>query len=332
MVFRGDGRLGARVSSTVEIQAYREIGGGPSRAAGPVAIRAGDAARLMSPQGPLSPAARAGLRAQEGFPAAIRKSARGMLELHRGNRLLNLIVSDRGRFLVTLIALDLHFSRGETGVGLVPGRLRRVCAETGTCSPGRASALLTLMRLAEFVVPAPAAKDRRLCELVPTERLVASQRERWRCHLEAVAPLLPEAARGLAQLDRPEFMAEMVRQACAYYYAGFRPMEHVPALRLFGERTGGMFVVLSLLAAGDDEADRRGDPVAVSITELARRIGTSRTHILRLLSDAAAAGLLERDGANGIVVLPALREAAYDFFALVLLFLTHCANVARERA
>jgi hypothetical protein len=149
------------MSSTVEIQSHRRRSRWPEREAlSPPAV-------LTAAHGPLSPAARAALRSHDGFPAAVRRAASGMLDLHYGNRLLNLIVNDRGRFVVGLIALDLHFHRDETGVGLTPGRLRQLCGLTGTCSPTRASALLALMRLGEFVAtlcgrppPARARSDR----------------------------------------------------------------------------------------------------------------------------------------------------------------------------
>jgi hypothetical protein len=267
------------VSSTVEIQSHRRRRRWSARDV------LNPTAELTGARGPLSPAARAALRSQDGFPAAVRKAANGMLDLHHGNRLLNLIVNDRGRFVVGLIALDLHFYRDETGVGLTPGRLRQLCGLTGTCSPTRASALLALMRLGEFVRAQPSAGDRRRRELVPTERLISAQRERWRCQFEASAHLIPEAERALAALDRPQFVAGMVRQLCAYYYAGFRLFDEVPALRLFGERTGGIFVVLALMPA-----------------------------------------------TTGVVLLPRLTEAAYDFFAIGFLFLAHCAKKVREAA
>jgi hypothetical protein len=287
-------------------------------------------AELTSAHGPLSPAARAALIADPRFPAAARRAAARLVDLHEGNRLLNLIVNDRGRMLVSLIALDLHFRRDEDGIGLTPGRLRRTCAATGTCSPARASALLALMRLGEFVRPAPTPRDRRHRELVPTEKLLASQRERWRCNLECAAPLLPEARQALAALDDVAYFSAMVREMCAYYYAGFRPLGEVPALRLFCERSGGMFVVLTLLAAeGDGETAAGAPPVPVSVSHLARRIGTSRTHVIKLLGDAAAAGLLSRCDGGGVVLQPRLRKAMYDFMGLAILLLVHCAKRVR---
>lgn len=318
---------GLRVSSTVEIQSHpaeaRERRGVASDA-----TYFCSAADLTGAHGPLAPQARAALRAQRGFAAAVRNTAQRVLAMHHGNRLLNLIVNDRGRFIVGLIALDLHFNRDASGVGLTPGRLRQRCAATGTCSPTRASALLAVMRLGDFVRAAASLHDRRRRELVPTARLVDAHRERWRCQFAASAPLLPAAAQALAALDAPHFVAAMARRMSAYYYAGVRVLDLVPPLRLFGERTGGMFAVLTLIAAADEAAIRDGAPISISVSELARRTGTSRPHVIKLVNDAVAQGLLRRDGQE-IVLLPRLTDAVYDFFAIGYLFLAHCAEGAR---
>jgi hypothetical protein len=165
--------------------------------------------------------------------------------------------------------------------------------------------------------------------LVPTEKLIGSLRERWRCNLESAVPVLSGAREALAALDSPAFFAALVRETCAHYYAGFRLLEQIPELRLFCERSGGMFVLLALLAAEKSGA-ARDVPINVSVSHLARRIGTSRTHVIKLLNDAAAAGLLARPEASGVVLHPGLREAIHDFMALGYLFLVYCAHRVRE--
>ena len=90
-----------------------------------------------------------------------------------------------------------------------------------------------------------------------------------------------------------------------------------------------MFVVLALIGAADDDALVSGAPVAVSISELARRIGSSRTHVIKLLGDACADGFVDRSSGNGMV-LPRLSEAVHEFFAAGYLFLAHCAKAIRE--
>lgn len=285
---------------------------------------------LLSDRGPVSKERRSALKDDPAFPAAVRRTAGMLFDLHQGKRVLNLIINDRGRFFVSLFVLDLHFRRQDEGLGLTPGRLKEMCRDQEVCSATRMSALLALMKLGGYVEPAPNRRDRRLRELVPTEKLIAHQRLRWRCHFSAAAPLLADASRALEMLDRPEFVQGLVRLISAYYCAGFRFTDHVPTLRLFAERNGGMFILFSLLAA--DPADELDcDPAArVSISGLARSIGSSRAHVLKLLKDAESERLLKRSRIGSINLEPLLLQELYEFFALNYLMLTHFANIARD--
>lgn len=253
-----------------------------------------------------------------------------LLEIHEGQRILNLIMNDRGRFFVSLFVLDLHFRRHDDGVGLTPGRLKDMCRQQRVCSPTRVGALLALMRLGGYVEPRADTGDRRLRELVPTEKLIANQSRRWRCHFSAAAPLLRDAGRALERLNRPEFVHGLVRLVSAHYCAGFRFTDHVPTLGLFAERNGGMFVLFSLLAAAEaDDLDRQS-AIPVSISRLARSISSSRAHVVKLLKDAESEGLMRRPHVGGVVLMRPLVHDLYEFFALNYLLLTHFAKLTLD--
>ncbi len=291
---------------------------------------------LIAAGGSLPADAIAGLCAHPRFSQAVRVASRGVVGLYRGNRLLNLVTHDRGRMVVGLLALDLHLSRrpGDPDSGLTVNRLKAVCAEHGICSPGRTRAMLALMRLAGYLAPAPEAADRRLQLLVPTERLTASLRERWACVLGAAALVRPEAAEAAAALDRaaPDVMAALGRLLMAHFRAGFRLLEHAPELHPFAGRNAGFVILLSLVAAGEeDDTVPPMRPVAVSVSELARRFAVSRAQVVRLMRDAADRGLIERSGtplAPRITILPPLAQAVRHFFATLFLLLAHCGVTA----
>ena len=285
----------------------------------------------MREDGPLAPAKRAWLCAQPGFEASAKETSARLLAAFHGKRLLNLIINDRGRFIVALLALDLHFRDDVPDAGLTSGRLKRICSEMGVCSPTRVASLLALMRLGDFVRATPSPGDKRRRVLVPTARLIASQRTRWRCHLEGSSAFLPEARRAIAALEGEAFIAEMVRALADHFYGGLRILDLVPGLRLFGERTGGIFVVLALLAAADEAALGGKKPVETSVSDLARRTGTSRAHIIKLLGDAAAEGFIDRPASRDIILQPCLVSAAHDFLAVGYLFLNHAAKLAFAR-
>ena len=72
-------------------------------------------------------------------------------------------------------------------------------------------------------------------------------------------------------------------------------------------------------------------PVPISIAALARRFAVSRPHVLKLLRDAEAAGLITRSG-DRVLFKPALAEGARNFFATMFLYYAGSAREAMAAA
>lgn len=321
------------MSSTVEIQPHSEsdcsVSGRRAPWASPITTQ--HVNELFAASGPVSPARRAELIADPGFPRAMRTTASELIKLHMGNPVLNRIISDRGRFFVSLFVLDLHFRRHDEGIGLTPGRLKQVCLEQDVCGPTRCNALLALMKLGGYLEAAPDGSDRRRRELVPTAKLIAAQRDRWRCQFAGAAAVIPDAARALDMLERPELMHGLVRLMSAHIRAGFRFSDYLPALRLFGERHGGLFALCTIVANDDANRLAHHAPIEISVSDLARSTSSSRAHIVKLLKDAESEGLLERPSLGAVVLQPRLVHDLSQFFALNYLVLTHFASITIER-
>lgn len=113
--------------------------------------------------------ARAAMIAHPGFPLALARLAGGMTSLYSGNRLLNRLLSDRGRNFFGLLLLYLDALPASEGGGLTSARLAALCTATGLCSRGRAKAMLALMSWGGYVAPAASAALRAL----PMETLPA---------------------------------------------------------------------------------------------------------------------------------------------------------------
>ncbi len=288
--------------------------------------------RLFDAEG-LSAGSIAAVRSHPRFPAALRAAADSFTRHFQGNRLLNTVVNDRGRVIIANMGLYMHFFGipGDPEPGLTSGRMKKMCAELKICSPGRAETMLLIMQLFGYLEAGPRVSDRRRRLLVPTEKLIASHRERWRMLLEATAPMLAEGTIVLDNLSRDDFMRAFVRQLGDHFFAGLRVLDHAPGLGLFAERNAGVMIMFSLLLAGapDDTMPPAG-PVAVSISDLSRRFGVSRAHVRKLLRDAAEEGYLERTGGEEgrFLLLPRFKDAAENFLATVFLYLAHCAHIA----
>src|SRR5215510_187435 len=132
------------------------------------------------------------LQAHPRFNEAWRIAITGFVELWQRNRLLNTVVNDRGRLLIGLHAVYLHLLRGPNDPGLTMSRMVALSGEQKFCSPGRAKAILMLMRMFGYLAPASGEADRRLRRLEPTERLMALHRERNRRIFGATAVVMPE--------------------------------------------------------------------------------------------------------------------------------------------
>ncbi|HSI42074.1 MAG TPA: hypothetical protein VLA00_16140 [Xanthobacteraceae bacterium] len=249
----------------------------------------------------------AALQALPGFPFAARSAAHSMAELHRGNFIVNRLLNDRGRFVLALLVLDLHFNDEE---GLTASRLKACAAAMGVCSPGRASAVLAAFRLLGMVEAAPAT-DRRQRRLAASERYLALHRLRWHSMLDAMARLRPESAEGAARLNEPAFAAAYVAGLLAPFKTGWRFLTTMPELGVFADRDAGMVIALSLMESGE------GRP-APPIAHLARQFGVSRAHVLDVLRAGERAGLLRRLDARGSPCAePALVAALESFIAAV---------------
>jgi DNA-binding Lrp family transcriptional regulator len=72
--------------------------------------------------------------------------------------------------------------------------------------------------------------------------------------------------------------------------------------------------------------------VPMSISALARRFSVSRPHVLKLIRDAVADGLIERTGQDGdhVIIQRRLAEAAQNFFAAMYLLFADCARDAMQ--
>jgi DNA-binding MarR family transcriptional regulator len=277
------------------------------------------------------------LEAHPRFSAALRIIAAGGVAQYRGNRILNMMITDRARFLIGVFAIHLHdLSRpGDPRSGLTLSRIKAICVEQKICSAGRAEAMLVLMRMLGYLASARSEEDRRLHRLVPTDALIAWHRERLSFTLEAVANLLPEGAQALAALRSPDFspnfLVRFVSHVARLYLTGFYYVDHVPEMKLFFERNAGVVILFSIMLSGEttDGFPPRG-PVLIFPARLARQFGVSRSHVRRMVQEAINAGLLERDETRPDCyrVLPALHAAFSRITALYILHNAHAARAA----
>lgn len=253
------------------------------------------------------------------------------MTFYQASRPLNALLGDRARALFTHVALYLHFRGTESGQpGLTPGAMNDLCSRIGLCSRGRCEAMLALMRAGGLVMAAPSS-DRRKRLFAPTEKLLALHRLRWSAHFEAMRAIFPRAPEYVAAAKNHAFTGAFAIALGRRFLAGLRILDHASDLGPFADRNAGFMILFSLALSGskgDSFPPKR--PVPLSINALATRFSVSRKHVLTLLRDAEAQGLLSRGGAmnDEITLSPRGGEALETFFATMFLYLAQCADEA----
>ncbi|MBV9782546.1 MAG: hypothetical protein JO264_01875 [Acidisphaera sp.] len=275
----------------------------------------------------LSEATVAALCSHPQFAASVCGLVEKLTAGYAGNRLLNQVLSDRGRALLGLLVCYLDAqSSSLPGAGATLGSVQAICRVTKLCSPGRAAAIVVAMRFAGYVAAVPAGGRR--SRLVPTEKLNAEHRRRWRLHYEAMLPVLPNATRVLRNFDDKRFLDALLLEMGRQYLAGYRILDYAPALSPIAESNAGLLMVSGLVTPSVVPATEAAS-IPVSISALSRRFSVARSHVRKVLRMAEQAGLLTRaeDGAS-VLALPALRDSVLRFFAVLFLLLDHCGAVA----
>jgi transposase-like protein len=291
----------------------------------------------MQGSNPLSAAAIDEIRRHPDFLAAMRRAAAGFVALRQHHRLAGWLLSDRALAILHHVALcmDAQGDEDDPRAGLTPSRFKAFCSERGYCSPGRAAAILAIMRASGMLHATSSAVDRRVVRLRPTERLREAARARLTVQLEAFSPLRPSLADASTRLGCRTFEREYYRAFAAMLNPDLGVMEHIADLQPFIERDAGMLILFALLAGAEEAGDGADAPLAeLSIAALARRLGTSRAQVLRVVREAESAGLIARTGprSSTVQLAPLLVELLETFFAAILHVISHCAETGLRAA
>jgi AraC-like DNA-binding protein len=224
---------------------------------------------------------------------AMRRLSQNMVTLAAGDRAIDGIVKDVGRFFAAGIAITLH----ATG-GLTLPRLKQHCIDSGVISPGRARALLLYLRFLKYVEPVAGAK--RGAAYVPT----ASMRNAWaaiaRGGLEAVQLIEPGVAPVTDRIAEPTVLFAFCRIQTELG-RGTRQNDTDSNVfwSVFLNRHAGTQIVHALMLQAEDTSHYppRGE-IAFSLSKLARDFHVSRPHVARMLRAAEKGGLLVQHGSN----------------------------------
>jgi AraC-like DNA-binding protein len=279
----------------------------------------------------------AALWAQPGCADACRALIRQAQGLTKKDSVFHANFRDIGRMVLGTLALYLH----ATG-GLTHRRLCELSSEGGVLSSGRASAILLRLRMIGYVKPSDQRSDGSARLYVPTEKMIGAYAARTQLELDALAKVEPDMAPFMAfwERDRHAALFALYHQIGERLtYATNNTRQDLKPFEALIMRDAGMLMFYAVL----ESADRGGafpqvGPFAISLADMSRRFGVSRTHVLRFFRDAEKAGYLARDAKDNLtVVTSALCKAFADYYATIQIALMVMAyralkDLEREKA
>ena len=275
------------------------------------------------------------VRARPRLPGAVAAFAASLIDLYKGNILLNALLCDRGRVLLGLflLYLDVLPLPGSSQRGATLGAVQALCRRTGLCSAGRAASILAAMRFGGYIAPQTDPGDHRRRILVPSPRLIAAHQRHWVLQFEAMAPVFPGAVRVPVQLQVPAYRTEFLRHLALYYFAGFRVVEHVPVLAGLAESNAGLLIMSSLGLPQLRGEYQTGATLPISISALSRQFCVSRAHVRNMLAVSGRLGLVEHaPGSDEVIPQPALAEGLIQFYAVLFMLFDQAATAAAAAA
>lgn len=252
----------------------------------------------------------AALRAHPDFRAAVETYAANNLASYRARPLIERwMVSDIGRASLsgTVSILDAHGR-------LTPAALMGSKPVTGgEVSRGRVRAYLQRAIANELILapPGPLGMD---SLLTTSPRFRETMRRALRNVLEAAASLSPAAAPALERMGEDAFYQQVARRLGAIVIARADLFPVDRPLWLFHGRDGGGRMLEYLIARQRPDRQRLLEDGKVTHSGLARASLCSRTHVIQLLADGEALGLLRRDGRT-LTVARELSDDAERFYA-----------------
>jgi hypothetical protein len=261
------------------------------------------------------------------FPQAARALAGNMTALAAGDRAIDGIFKDGGRYIAALCTAALH-----TGGGVTLPRLKQLCVDFGFLSPGRARAMLIYLQYLGYVGLWRERSAHGPARYVASPSFLAAWMAHLRAAVLAASVIEPAAVRVAERLDDPAFFGIFCRAQIDGLLGAIRYFDQDSAFaRIFVNRSAGTQICWTLVQQGEETVFPATGPLDISMARMARDFGVSSMHVKRLFADAAREGLLEGRPGNGLRLsdmgLATLRE---HFAAQLVHLLIACGNALAQ--
>lgn len=248
------------------------------------------------------------------FPAARRVYVQGILRLYEHNPFLNRLLIETGRSIVffNILALYAAYDPSDRATWPTISLLKATVRPFGVSSARRIHDIVARLVETGYVKAVPAASDRRMRILTPTEKMLAHDLDWLAAFYAPLQLVFPEPGYALPlRRDRAYQKAHRKVSLAMSVYA-ISLMASNPGMLLFMNREAGTMILMKLVENLDKGLD--ATPRHMFFADVAKRFGISRTHVRITLKDAEAEGLVRMTD-QSIVLLPPIIAAFERFVA-----------------
>jgi hypothetical protein len=242
------------------------------------------------------------------FAAARRAYVEAALALYENDPFLNRLLIEAARQFVFLILMCLDAACDEDDPASWPTMrlLLATMAKFGVASPRSIHSIVQRLISTGFFESRQVAADRRVRILVPTARMLEHDLAWNAAHYVPLAVMFPEADYSLPLGHDPAFHKAQRLAATVNFAYTAGQLAANPEVMLFLRHEGGIMLLMKLVQLAGERPEAWVAPISYS--DLGHRFGVSRTHVRRVLEEAAARGLVQLSR-RGVVLTPTLIDA-----------------------
>ena len=250
------------------------------------------------------------------FPGARNAFVTAILALYENEPQVNrLVEAGRGVLFIVIMCLHARYDEADRATWPTPGLVTRSTVAHGVSSPRRIHTLISQFIDAGYLEARLSPRDRRVRILTPTAKLLEHDQDWLVAHYLPLQVLFPKP--GYARIMQREVPFQLAQRlvASSFFALGAQIMAGNPVIMQFMHHDAGITILMKLmqLAGGKGRAARE----EMLYADVGKRLGVSRTHVRKVLEEAARDGLvrLTQKGGRSVEAAPALVQAFDGFVA-----------------
>jgi hypothetical protein len=218
-----------------------------------------------------------------------------VLALYEGDTFLTRLVLEAARTVIfaIIISLDARHDESDRATWPTISLLKQQMAQFGLASPRRIEDLVARLIHTGFLESNPAKQDGRVRLLRPADKMLKTDQAWLAAHYLPLDVMFPNPGYPQPMRRDPSFQQAQRVLAIGFLGHGAQIMAGNPAMMLFLARDAGVTILMKLIQiAGKSE----GGACELSHEDIGALFGVSRTHVRKILQDAAKQGLIALSG------------------------------------